>query len=322
MIYNKLGKNVLKTIAAVAAASVTYSASYESINWISKLEIVRKEMIKSIFTRNVAKLSLRKGSYVDNPALEKDIRSCIHDQPGGVKIIWAPPGTGKSTTVKHVLNAEIAYGKISGVLMLTPPRMTMNPDEWFRCELRYSGFETLTPYDHLSSLIVAPLDKPYVIVIDQCDNLDYDEKLRLFIKSIAEDSNIINNYVVIVICTDAAKAATMKKWNGGVKIRLINDEPIAYKWSDSQIEKWIEYNLKDHPTINSKINSVHFNKFKKAAVDAGTPDFLITNTSSNDIITNKKIDSWNQHSKYINNKWSSGQQLLSTSSTQSYWYQR
>ena len=325
MTYNKLGKNVIKSFVGTAAAvgSLAYAYNIKPIDWILNLEIVRKELIKSIFTRNVKTLSLREGDkYVENHALEEDIRNCIHRQPGGVKIIWAPPGTGKSTTVKHVLNSEITDDKISGVLMLTPPRISMEPDEWFRHELRYLGFETLTKYDHLSGLIVAPVNKHYEIVIDQCDNLNYDEKLRLFIKGIAEDSNIYNNYVVIVICTDAGKAATMKKWNGGIKIRLINDEPIAYKWSVSQVEEWLKHNLKEHPTINSKTNEVQFNKFKKAAVDAGTPDFLITNSSSKDIITNQKVDSWNQHSSYINKSWLSGQQLLSSSFIQSHWLWR
>ena len=76
-------------------------------------------------------------------------------------------------------------------------------------------------------------------MIDQFDNLDFDEKLRRFIKVTAEDSHLHKNCVVFVICTDAAKVSTMKKWNGGVKIRPTNDEFIEYKWNAAQIDKWI-----------------------------------------------------------------------------------
>ena len=222
-----------------------------------------------------------------------------------------------------MLNAEYRDGKISGVLTLIPPVRPVGVDEWFMNELNFLGFETLTKYDQLSSLLDTSHEKPYVIVIDQFDNLDFDENLRRFIKVTAEDSHLRKNYVVIVICTDAAKVSTMKKWNGGVKIRLINEEFISYKWNGTQIEKWIEYNLKGHTTINVNKNKVHFNKFIESAVVAGTPDFLITNSFSCDNLSIQEIEnSWIDNSNCISKTWTIGQQLLSSRYCQSYWWWR
>ena len=113
----------------------------------------------------------------------------------------------------------------------------------------------------------------------------------------------------------------MKKWNGGVKIRLINEEFISYKWNRTQIEKWVEYNLKGHQTINVNKNKVHFNKFIESAVVAGTPDFLITNSFSCDNLSIQEIEnSWIDNSNCISKTWNIGQQLLSSRYCQSYWW--
>ena len=320
MRYNCIRKNVLK--AVIVSTPFAYM-TITTITWIPKLEIIRKELIKCVFLRNKISSPGDGREYVENPILEKDIRNCIHERSGGVKIIWAPPGSGKTTTVQHVLNAELKGGKISGVLTLNPPVQQAVIGEWFMNELRFLGLETLTKYDKLSSLLDTTHEKPYVIVIDHFDNLDFDQKLRTFIKVTAEDSDLHKNYVVIVICNDAAKVSTMKKWNGGVKIRLINDELIAYKWSVDQIEKWIEHNLKNHPTIDVKKNKVHFDKFMETAVVAGTPDFLITNSFSFEHMSIHEIEnSWIDNSNYIRKTWNIGQQLLSSRYCQSYWWCR
>lgn len=288
---------------------------------IAKTATIRKELIKSCFSSKIKRLELGKNyKYVKHPVLEQDIRNCITEESGGVKIFWAPPGTGKSTSVNHVINSELETGNISGALMLTPPRMSVEPDEWFRFQFRYLGIEMLSQNEHLSYLIDAPANKPFVIVIDQCDNLEFNDKLRKFIKVLAEDSHKTKKYVVLAICTDAAKAATMKEWNGGIKIKLVNDKYNAYKWSVSQIEKWIDGHLKDHKTINPINNIAHFNKFKNAAIVAGTGDFLITNTCPTEHQSFYEIEkSWNAKSNYVGQIWKSGQ-LLSSSNTQSSWW--
>lgn len=321
MSYNKTVRNVIGAVVTTTPFAYTFMTSNaDTISWFPKMVIIRKELIKSCFSSKIKILEIGKNrKYVEHPVLEQDIRNCINDESGGVKILWAPPGTGKSTSVYHVINAELETGNISGVLMLTPPRMSVEPDEWFRYQFRYLGIETLTQNEHLSTLIEVPSNKPFVIVIDQCDNLDFNDKLRKFIKVLAEDSHGSKKYVVLAICTNAAKAATMKEWNGGIKIKLLNHKYNAYKWSVSQIEKWIEQNLKDHKTINPINNIAHYNKFKKAAIVAGTGDFLITNTCPTENQSLSEIEnSWNAKSNYVGQIWGSGQLLY----PQSFWWWR
>ena len=320
MSYYKIGKRFLRTVTVTAFTPIAYTIvnNVDMMSWFPKMVIIRKELIKNCFNSNIEipKTGLK---YVEHPVLEQDIHNCINNEQGGVKIVWAPPGTGKTTSVRHVISEELKLGNISGVLMVTPPRMSVEPDEWFRHQFKFFGIETLTQNEQLSTLIDNDFKKPFVIVIDQCDNFDFDDKLRRFIKVLAEDSNVTKKYVVLAICTDASKAATMREWNGGVKIKLVNNKYNSYKWSLPQIEKWVEHHIKNHDMINRENNVSHYNKFIKAATVAGTADFLITNSYP---IEHKNIhqieDSWVATSKYLGQIWESGQ-LLSSKKKCWYW---
>ena len=164
MSFNCIRKNTMKAVlASVTAISFAYTTITTTNNantsWIT--EFWRKELIKCVVTRNMKISSLgEEHKYIENPILERDIHNCTNKQSGGVKIIWAPPGTGRTTTVQHVLNAECKGGKISGVLTLTPPVGSVEIGEWFRNELSYLGFGTLTKYDQLSSLLDTTHENP------------------------------------------------------------------------------------------------------------------------------------------------------------------
>jgi hypothetical protein len=154
-----------------------------------------------------------------------------------VKVIWAPAGSGKSTAVQRVLKAAYHQKEISGLIFLTPPRMEgIEPDKWFRSELSFSGYETLGIYDHLSKMLTAPIERPYVIVFDQCDNLDFGSKSKVFMKTLAEDSALSRTYVVIALCANAAKAQVMWGWNGRSKITLVGEgHQRLYRWGAVEI---------------------------------------------------------------------------------------
>ena len=228
-----------------------------------------------------------------------------------MKILWAPPGAGKSTTVREGLKTELSNENIHGAMVFIPPRMMVDePDAWFRSNLEVFGLETLKVNDSLSSLFHKDPKKPYVIVIDQCDNLRFDEKMKRFIKSLAEDSSRASKFVVLVLCSEATKAATMKEWNGGVKFALMGVDHEAYKWTAEQIDEWTEHYLDSHKSSKLRGNS-NLDHFKKSALVAGTPDFLITNTTSEDNITSKEEKAkWCRNSAYHESNWKAGQRRL------------
>ena len=99
------------------------------------------------------------------------------------------------------------------------------------------------------------------------------EKMKRFIKSRAEYSNRTSKFVVLVICSEATEAATMKEWNGGVKSALMGVDHEAYNWTAKQIDEWTEHYLNSHKSIKLRGN-FNLDHFKKSALVAGTPDFF------------------------------------------------
>lgn len=272
-------------------------------------EYVRKKMIKYKFDKEISLMKLRPDHiYIKNPVFDNDIHECIRSKSGGVKIIWAPPGAGKTTSIRQVLKSEIINKNLSGAIIMNAPRMMPDePDIWFRSELELYNITTLKQNESLSSLISNEI-QPYAIVIDQCDNFRFDEKMKVFIKSLAEDSHLTKKYIVFIICTDASKAKTMKEWNGGIKIKLLSDNENTYKWNNDMIKEWITHFL--HCNQNSKLKD-YIEEFEKIAIVAGTPDFLITNTIFDEHKNiSETIESWRNNSLYIKSIWKTGKGLL------------
>ena len=122
--------------------------------------------------------------------LASDMEESIKSESCGVKIIWAPQGSGKSTTARRVLNQLQRDDKISGAFIASPPDRDDkdDPSVWFRCAVSDSFGVTLKPMDKLSTLLIAPKEKPFVIVLDQCEDIDFLDNMRVFMKSMAADS--------------------------------------------------------------------------------------------------------------------------------------
>ena len=135
-------------------------------------------------------------------------------------------------------------------------------------------------------------------------------RMKRFIKSLAEDSNRTSKFIVLVICSEATKAATMKEWNGGVKVALMGVDHEAYRWTAEQIDEWTEHYLNSHKS--SKLHgNPHLDHFKKSALVAGTPDILITNTNSNENIISKEEEvKWYRNSACHESNRKAGQRTL------------
>lgn len=129
-------------------------------------------------------------------ALTKDILS----QSGGVKVLWGAQGSGKTTAVHQALTALQEQGQISGAIFLTSDSMgARGPSAWLRQELRDWRGPLLAAHEHLSVLLPGTKDasKPFVLVIDNAHGAPYDEAMRVFIKTLAEDSLLCSSYIVL-----------------------------------------------------------------------------------------------------------------------------
>lgn len=203
-------------ITAVSGVAYTLAESKEG----------RSYRLKRLLRRPVPELDLVSAPFIPKKPLFNDLCEEIVSITAGVKILWGIQGSGKSTTVRKAVNELLRSGKIAGAIVMTPPdevqRSKVTPAQWFRTRLADSLGQILRNEEKLSDLLPSPhivdndnfTRKPYVIIFDQMENEVCDELMRVFVKTMAEDSAIVKSYVVVLITADAGKAKTTLLWNG------------------------------------------------------------------------------------------------------------
>jgi hypothetical protein len=197
------------------------------------------------FIQNLLFLSLRSirlNYFLKNPILFnnteiveteliKDIQTIILRQGYGVKLVLAPNGAGKKTAIQYVCQKLQKKNKISGALFLDFPGSRVVPSVWFREKFADRFGSLLKPYEFLSDILPKYNRKPFVFVFN---GVSVNEEYRIFIKTLAEDSELCKKYMIFVLLTDPKEANTMWEWNGRTKIVLLNDifgkSPNDYLW--------------------------------------------------------------------------------------------
>lgn len=115
-------------------------------------------------------------------------------------------------------------GQIAGSYLMTPPDKAGLAADWFRSCLADWRGPLLSEHERLRDLLPRG-NKPYVIVLDQMENQVTDEALRVFTKTLAEDSVFTKSYVVILVTTNPMQANIMNEWNGRQQLALIGGNP-------------------------------------------------------------------------------------------------
>lgn len=227
---------------------------------------------------------------VENKPFTTDIEKGILDPNCGVKVLWAPEGSGKTTHVRLITNKLIQNNKLEGAIIIKATETDFTPLAWFSSSIKdlfypvpivldASSINDLLENINSPQGILSP--KRILIVIDQLENIRRTDKLNRLIKSLAEESVLSKKFTVLVITKDPAYARGLLELNGRTKIRPIcKDDLQKYKWNEHQITQWIEFNGKE--------NIKRIEALKAAGTLAGTPGFLIDNSDeTNDDIISK-----------------------------------
>ena len=270
--------------------------------WLVDTKYARQYRIKLFLQGKCDNFVLDGKMLILKEALVSDIETAVETKCG-VKILCTPMGSGKTTTVRYVLNSLLNKKKINGVKIMSAPDL-INPKPpafWFREALTDWRGQILKPHEKLSDLLPDGCGSRFVFVIDQAENMVADEGARVFMKTLAEDSTLAKTYLTIVICSDAAKAKTMWEWNGRTKIVLMTRHSLKeYRWTSKDIETWLNHFSKTHSELAE--GSYERVTIQDAAVVAGTPGFLIDETSNAKIFKEKKIKA---NAKYYDELWNS-----------------
>lgn len=271
-------------------AILTVVGSNTVLYYVWNLPQLRAERLKYKFSSEVPDFSLHSLPYVPQSALVADLNfECTEGatELGGVRIVWAVSGAGKTTTIKRTLNNLLSSKEIAGFVYLTPPHdKRMSPAEWFRASLSDFGGPLLLPGEKLSDVLGYAKDKPVVIVFDQIEaNFLIDEHFEQLIRSLAYDSDDCKSYIVLLATSDPDKAREIYQWNGGTKMSFLGRHfPWQYRWTEHEIQQWLDKYveiLKDEKHRNQRLidGLSHGSRLRDSivntALQAGTPAFLI-----------------------------------------------
>ena len=274
---------------------------------------IRSARLNNLLQRPIDVFQLPKDApLVLQTSLAKHIETSISSNGGGVKIIWAPSGAGKTTTVRRVLKNLQAANKIRGAIVIKPPDSYVIPSTWFRSSLRDMFGNLLNSNERLSEVLPKFDGRPFVFVLDQIDNAPMDEDMRVFMKTLAEDSVLTKTYAVLVLCSDAFNAKTMWEWNAQEKITMLNEvhgqSPAIYRWDKDDIEQWLIGFQETNPSGPLQPGSVCRERLKESAIIAGTPGFLVETAIATNAIT--PSEAWKKRAQYKYELWNLGEKVL------------
>lgn len=257
-------------------------------------------------------------SYVAHEKFLGDIRENIFDELKGVKVVWAPPGYGKSTYLKRVCadlqRDELIYG--AKIMSHFRKHKDMPLIETLAIGI---GFPPdIAPRFHtLSEIMHDKTDLPIVIVFDQFDHLMAQEldHAKSFVVSLAEDSLQSKKYTVLLNVTEPKFAREILNWNGGQKISLFQDNVERleeYKWGvEHHNQLWRlsaeNYKMQVRPEIKEK--------FIEMCARAGTPGFFLKYRKQLEILdsgsnVSEKIEKIEKDAEEYQNKWKNGIRML------------
>jgi hypothetical protein len=166
--------------------------------------------------------------YVEIPGFCEAIRRALQSRHrGGMKLIGAPVGAGKTTTVLKEVN-RIA----SGSCCCRPTVIVLN-------ELANYCFHDALKIPHNYG-ISAFVPKNTIIILHQVDHLVADvASMRNYIISIATDAYNSNKFCVLICLKSPEAFFQVATYNGGEKISILC-YPSELRWSESQLQSLID----------------------------------------------------------------------------------
>jgi hypothetical protein len=215
-----------------------------------------------------------------NKKLADGIESCLKRGSfgtSGVKVLWGPTGAGKTLTVREVLRDLYEKGEIAGAMVVTPDsNPEVRPIEWFRAAFT-DVRGTLLDRHQLPSEVLPEGSVPYVIVIDQAESVSPDGALEMLLRALAHDSSCYQNYVVLLITSDAAAAATICGWCSWLKTASVisPDKAASYKWGEEECAEFVQMFNRGRSADQQLLPGTAKHAAVVAlGVKAGTPAFL------------------------------------------------
>lgn len=251
------------------------------LRYILQSDYIRQIYFSTFISQSILDLPTQYRKFIPHEHTQMAISSNLDKKiganvSGGVRILWGPPGCGKSTYTITECNRLKEDGTLAGLVLL---RECMNNESetstWLN---KCIGHDVLSLGSPLSKLFSHQPKKHTVFLFDQFDIIyrkcQDKQALKVAIKHLAEDGEKHDSFIVVLCISDPEIAAEMLRLNGGKKIRLIDHSPDEMKWSEEEVLEFVsEKNLTKDQT--------------SACVKVGTPQFCkdVTEYKTEDALT-------------------------------------
>mmetsp|Transcript_11250 Transcript_11250/g.18424 ORF Transcript_11250/g.18424 Transcript_11250/m.18424 type:complete len:288 (-) Transcript_11250:252-1115(-) len=262
----------VKIARAVGISALTGMVSFAGYEF-SKSRTGTKLRLKYLRTEPVPVVNLDNIPYVENHTAMKVIKSGFDSKDGGMKVLYAPPGSGKTT---HLANLAKDYQQRGKHV------------EFISCAATKKHLYECLDIPKVSYNLSEVIPDGTVIIFDQMESPVFGDELKSMLREVALDSRKIKNYVVIVSVSNKDVAEKILSLNGNDKITALG-EASDFHWPREFVSDYVE-------------QSRHYKNWRdtdkqrlvELAAKAGAPAFLfnlesLTDPNPESILDNKKI---------------------------------
>lgn len=228
--------------------------------------------VKKLFSQPVEEYTLHpRNSFVRNPKFENMFMSQVVNDICGVKVLTAPPGSGKTAYVADITNRAVKNGELQGAFYLS--RYGNIPSD-----IHGKWLPTLMDFHsrhHIIDLVneLPRKDRPYLLIFDQFEDLwkRNPDECESFIKELAQEGQKRKCLTILVLVRSLGISDDICSWNGNQKIRNINSGVL--KWNKELVTKL--FSMLDFTPWTEKYLDENKDRLLELATVAGTPGFLV-----------------------------------------------
>ena len=190
-------------------------------------------------------------AYVENTRLNNAIEKVmtLEDEPEGVEVLYAPPHSGKTTAITHVLHKLHTMGKVN-VLQLRAGTFSefivnrggdrhLSLAPWLQqsmgCTKPFSSID-------VSDIFSYDRSQPRsVLFIDQFESITTEAELtniKNMMHKVAVDVANRKNYITLVATSDLDVFQEMLTWNGGKKFQAVVEG--GFIWTQEELQHVVD----------------------------------------------------------------------------------
>jgi hypothetical protein len=264
---------------------------------VRQTEPIARLRVARSFDNRLSPFILRpQSSFTSQPRFEERLRETMTQRLCGVRILCAPEGTGKSAFLISVANEMFKKKLISGVFYIDSYADAFEHKVMHNWLLSKFDVKPHQKFSNFCSLLPDASDdesKPYLLILDQFEDVLRHPDASTFIKSLAQNCQSSKRLTVLASVKSTSTSDEMLNWNGHTKIMKMDSDVL--RWNRQELEslaskvKWSRWKVNRTEEVEwHEISNVDKEIILKAVELVGTPGFLLDVSSKGSAYQNNE----------------------------------